>query len=200
MKESLTKSLPKNIDATLRFLKLKYGLADLSAPHDVVDQETYFVSDTSIAPLSYTKELIRSFIYAKEEKQLKSHLVVVVHDKESQEELTQDLFGLNNVHILADLSMEERAAFFVRALGFVSLMYEHASEPLYAELMKFSVPLVLPKVDPHQALVGHAAYFLERLHEDDVSVALSKIENSEMLRTSLKKAASDRIIELSSGS
>ncbi len=189
--ENFTKFMQKDPTNALRYAKLKYGVAVLEDPDDVIDTRTYFVTMATPTTASYVKELIRIFSVTQKEKSLKSCLLVLG----SQKDLGLSIPRKEGEGVLfADTSDEkEKAILLYGSLAFVSLLYEADQESFYMEVMKLGVPLVLPEPEQKNAQVGHAAFFLEKINEENVANALMKLENSKTLRDSMVKSALEHI-------
>lgn len=182
----------------LRYVKLKYGIAELEDNAEAIDTRTYFITLLSPETISYVKELGRIVAVTEKEKNLKSSLVIL-----GPREMAYDAISKNILEtvILADpKEPKEMALLLYGSLGFVSLLYEQKKESLYIEVMKLGVPLLLPEITHKDSSIGHAAFFLDALTEETVSAALLKLENSTTLRESIVKSALDQIKDVETAS
>lgn len=193
--KNLTEYMKNDPTNGVRYLKLKYGIAVLEDTDDVIDSRTYFVTLLTTETASYVKELVRTFELTQKEKNLKSCLLIIG----SQEELGVNIPRKEGEGILfAPIKDEKEIALLLYgSIAYVSLLYQEEQEQFYFEIMKLGVPLVLPEPELKDPLVGHAAFFLEKITEENVSNALMKLENSKTLRESIVKSALERIKAIS---
>lgn len=189
--ENFTKHMQKDPTNALRYVKLKYGIAVLEDTDEAIDARTYFVTMATPTTAPFVKELIRNFTLTQKEKNLKSCLLVLG----SQQDLGLSLPRKEGEGVLfADTKDEkEIAVLLYGSLAYVSLLYETDQEKFYLEVMKLGVPLVLPEPEVKDPRVGHAAFFIEKINEENVANALLKLENSKTLRDSMVKSALEHI-------
>ncbi len=192
MEKDLTQFMGGDPLKSLRYLKLKYGVAEMNDSAETLDATTYFITDASLAAAPYVKELVQIFEGVRKDKNLKSSLVVLF---DSENKKAGILSGAISKHISCVVPQDEKekALLLYGAVGFVSLRYKAADDSYFLQIMKLGVPLILPKVSDQEGNLGHAAYFVEKIDPETVGQAIVKLENSPTLRDSIVKSALEQI-------
>jgi hypothetical protein len=198
MQEDFSQLMSSDPTNALRYVKLKYGIAELEDSAEVIDTRTYFITTVSPTTLSYVKELIRIFSLTEKEKSLKSVLVVLGSQKAVMS--AGDVKTFEGVVFAEPKEVKEKALLLYGSIAYISLLHEVECEPFYLEIMKLGVPLVLPHLDNIDSVIGHAAFFLEKINEEHVQAALLKLESSKTLRESIVKSALEQIKNQKEGS
>lgn len=186
---ALAQNLPKDWEARLLFWKLLFGISQLDDSHEGIREQWYFFVFARTLSLSYLKEIVASHIHAQETKHTKARLFIVCDDKTPLDARAwlQSL-SFPTVRVAYHLTAEQT---LVMLRGATALLYP-LSQVLERDLLLLCAHFGVPVVTTHHAdiedVLGHAAYFLERLDRDELERAMVKLENSPQLRSSIQHA------------
>lgn len=191
MTEDFSQFMSNDPTNALRYVKLKYEVAELEDHAESIDTRSYFITTLTQKTLPFVKELIRIFNITEKEKSLRSKLLILGSRKDTlplpgEKDMEQIVFA-------EPTELREKALLLYGSLAYVSLLYETDNENFYLEVMKLGVPLVLPHLSNHESVIGHAAFFLKKINEENVTAALLKLENSGTLRESIVMSALEQI-------
>lgn len=190
--DSLIAVLPADWEDRLFFLKLKHGVAGLTDPKEVVSELQYYLVFAEGMTEAYLKTVLAAHATARTEKHIKAALVLICSAKAEQElRALGAAVQQDGVIVLVDPSLPETAIWLRGALALIAPLFQPSLSSLFVDSLHCGVPLVTSNQPEISDVVGHAAYFLERVDREEIERALVKLENSSQLRASIQHAAKE---------
>lgn len=193
---SLLSSLPADWEERLVYLKLKCALSALSDTRSEILAQEYFIVFASGMTEAYLKEILTAHRQTREHKHTKAMLVIVCDPgtSEKMQNICQEIHDAAAV-VVSSLSEKEIAVLLRGAIALLAPLFTVSQRALLLDTLHFGVPAVVTNNNDVRALVGHAAYFLERVDVEELQRALLKLENSSQLRSSIQHAAREYLAQ-----